>query len=112
MNRGRRATFPPESNTSDDTTAAAIVVADPRRFAVRTDTGSEFIVDMTAWSHTSFVAEIAPLLQEYIRQMGPTPIERSVQRKVLHLRRFWSFLDARELAVRRLGDITVRLIND
>ncbi|WP_027555247.1 hypothetical protein [Bradyrhizobium sp. Cp5.3] len=112
MSRGRRATFPTQSDTSDDNTAATIIVADPRRFAVRIDTGSEFIVDLTAWSHTAFVAEIAPLLREYIRQMGPTPIGRSVQRKVLHLRRFWSFLDARELAVRRLDDITVRLIND
>jgi hypothetical protein len=112
MSRGRRAAFPPQSDTSDDNTAAAITVVDPRRFAVRIDTGSEFIVDLTAWSQTSFVAEIAPLLREHIRQMGPTPIGRSVQRKVLHLRRFWSFLDARELAVRRLGDITVRLIND
>jgi hypothetical protein len=81
MSRGRRAAFPPQSDTSDDNTAAAITVVDPRSFAVRIDTGSEFIVDLTAWSQTSFVAEIAPLLREHIRQMGPTPIGRSVQRK-------------------------------
>jgi hypothetical protein len=112
MSRGRRATFPPQTDAPDKNTGAAITVADPRRFAVRVDTGSEFIVDMTAWSHTSFVGEIAPLLQERIHQMGPTPIGRSVQRTVLHLRRFWSFLDARELAVRGLGNITVKLIDD
>lgn len=112
MSRGRRATFPSRTDAPDESATAAIIVADPRRFAVRVDAGSELIVDMTAWSHTSFVGEIAPLLQERIRQMGPTPIGRSVQRKVLLLRRFWSFLDARELAVRRLGDITVRLIDD
>lgn len=112
MNRGRRATFPSRLDSPDKKTGATIIVADPRRFAVRVDAGSKFIVDMTTWSHTSFVAEIAPLLQERIRQMGPTPIGRSVQRKVLHLHRFWSFLGAREIALRGLGDITVRLIDD
>lgn len=112
MSQGRRATFPPRTDAPDKNAAAAIIVADPRRFAVRADTGSEFIVDLTSWPHTSFVAEIAPLLRERVRQMGPTPIGRSVQRKVLHLRRFWLFLDARELAPRGLGDITVKLIND
>lgn len=112
MSRGRRATFPPQSDAPDKSTVTAVIVADPRRFAVRVDTGGEFIVDVSPWSHPSFVAEIAPLLRERIRQMGPTPIGRSVQRKVLLLRRFWSFLDTREPAVRRLGDITVKLIND
>lgn len=112
MSRGRRATFPPPSDAPDESAAAAIIVADPRRFAVRIDTDSEFIVDLTSWSHASFVAEIVPLLQERIRQMGPMPIGRSVKRKKLHLRRFWSFLDAREIALQRLRDITVKLIND
>ncbi|MHC2301771.1 hypothetical protein ACVJBD_006037 [Rhizobium mongolense] len=57
-------------------------------------------------SNPSFVAEIAPLVRERIRQMGPTPIGRSVQRTVLNLRRFWSFLDAREIALRGLSNIT------
>lgn len=112
MSRGRRATFPPQSDASDDDTAAAIIVADPRRFAVRVDTGGEFVVDLSPWSQPSFVGEIGPLLRERIRQMGPTPIGRSVQRQVLNLRRFWSFLDAQEIALRGLGDITVELIND
>jgi hypothetical protein len=96
----------------DESAVAAVIVADPRRFAVRVDTVGEIIVDLSTWSNPSFVAEIAPLVRERIRQMGPTPIGRSVQRTVLNLRRFWSFLDAREIAVRRLGDITVELIND
>lgn len=112
MSRGRRATFPPRSDPPDESAVAAVIVADPRRFAVRIDTGSEFIVDLSSWPHPSFVTEIAPLLRECIRQMGPTPIGRSVQRKVLNLRRFWSFLDARKIALRGLGDITVELIND
>lgn len=112
MSRGRRARFPPRSAPPNENAAAAVIVADPRRFSVRIDTGSEFIVDLSFWSHPSFVAEIAPLLRERIRQMGPTPIGRSVQRTVLNLRRFWSFLDAWEIALPGLGDITVELIND
>jgi hypothetical protein len=112
VKRGRRASFPPRSDAPDKNATAAVIVADPRRFAVRVDTGGELIVDLSSWSHPSFAAEIAPLLRERIRQMGPTPIGRSVRRKVLHLRRFWSFLDTREIAFRRLGDITVELIDD
>lgn len=112
MSRGRRATFTPRAGAPDEEPAATIIMADPRRFAVCIDTGSEFIVDLTSWSHQPFVAEIAPLLRERIRQMGPTPIGRSVRRMILNLRRFWSFLKARELAVRGLDDVTVRLIDD
>ncbi len=104
MSRGRRATFPPRAAAPDEEPGATIIMADPRRFAVRIDTGSEFIVDLTSWSHQSFVAEIAPLLRERIRQMGPTPIGRSVGRMIVNLRRFWSFLNAREFAVRGLGE--------
>ncbi|MEO1988301.1 MAG: hypothetical protein ABGX47_16900 [Martelella sp.] len=110
MSRGRRATFPPQSDAPDKSTVTA--VADPRRFAVRVDTGGEIIVDLSSWSNPSFVAEIAPLVRERIRQMGPTPIGRSVQRNVLNLRRFWSFLDDRKIVLHGLGDITVELIND
>src|SRR6266481_5468564 len=112
MSRGRRVAFPPRAAARDEKSAATIIVADPRRFAVRVDTGSVFMVDLTSWSHPSFVTEIAPLLQERIRQMGPTPFGRSLQRTVQHLRRFWEFLDAWEITVRGLGDITVKLIND
>lgn len=110
MSRGRHASFPPFPD-AEPKAAADVVVADPRRFAIRVDTGQEFIVDLTAWSHPSFATEIAPLLQERIRQMGPTPIRRSVHRLVLHLRRFWSFLDAEKRAIRDLRDISVPLIN-
>ncbi|BCG83557.1 hypothetical protein [Mesorhizobium sp. 113-3-3] len=112
MSRGRRATFPPQPEAPDKSTVTAVIVADPRRFAVRVDTGGEIIVDLSSWSNPSFVAEIAPLMRERIRQMGPTPIGRSVQRKVLNLRRFWSFLDDRKIVPHGLGDITVELIND
>ncbi|HLP68645.1 MAG TPA: hypothetical protein VK181_14110 [Rhizobium sp.] len=112
MSRGRRAKFPPQSDTSDADTVAAIITADPRRFAVRVDTGSELLVDLSAWTHPSFVAEIAPLLRERIRQMGPTPIRRSLQRNILELRRFWSFLDAEGHTLHTLGDISVKLIDD
>lgn len=112
MSRGRWATFPPGPDAPDESTVTDVIVADPRRFAVRVDTGSEIIIDLSSWSNPSFVAEIAPLLQERIRQMGPTPIGRSVQRKALNLRRFWSFLDDRKIVLHGLGDITVELIND
>ncbi|KAB2701570.1 MULTISPECIES: hypothetical protein [Hyphomicrobiales] len=112
MSRGRRATFPPRSDTPDKDAPASVIVADPRRFAARVDTGGEHSVDLRSWSNPSFVAEIAPLVRERIRQMGPTPIGRAVQRTVLKLRRFWSFLDARQIALRGLSDITVELIND
>lgn len=112
MSRGRRATFPPRSDVQGESTAAAIIAADPRRFAVRVDTGGEFIVDLASWSHPAFVAEIAPLLQDRIGQMGPIPIKRSVQRQILNLRRFWAFLSAGDLAVRGLGDITVKVIDN
>jgi hypothetical protein len=112
MSRGRWATFPPRPDAPDESTVTDVIVADPRRFAVRVDTGSEIIIDLSSWSNSSFVAEIAPLVRERIRQMGPTPIGRSVQRQVLKLRRFWSFLDDRKIVLHGLGDITVELIND
>ncbi|KOX56244.1 hypothetical protein ADL19_11290 [Streptomyces purpurogeneiscleroticus] len=112
MSRGRRATFPHQSEAPDKCIVTEVIAADPRRFAVRIDTGDEQVVNLSSWSNSSFVAEIAPLLRERIRQMGPTPIGRSVQRKVLNLRRFWSFLDDRKIVLHGWGDITVELIND
>ncbi|MER8824201.1 hypothetical protein [Mesorhizobium sp. M0809] len=112
MSRGRRATFPRQSAALDKNAAATVIVADPCRFTVRVDTCGEIIVDLSSWSNPSLVAEIALLLRERIRQMGPTPIVRSVQRQVLKLRRFWSFLDDRKIALQGLDDITVELIND
>ncbi|OAI31621.1 hypothetical protein A1351_21110 [Methylosinus sp. R-45379] len=112
MSRGRRATFPPQSNAPDESIVAGTIVADPRRFAVRVETGDEQIVDLSSWSNQLFVAEIAPLVRERIRQMGPTPIGRSMQRKVINLRRFWSFLDDQKIVLRGLSNITVELIND
>lgn len=111
MSRGRWATFPPRSDPPDENAATAIGVVDPRRFAVRVDTGHEFIVDMSSWSHQSFSAEISPFLKERIRQMGPAPIRRSLQSQILNFRRFWTFLNEGKLPVQRLGDITVELIN-
>ena len=110
MTRGRRAAFPPQSDKPDKGTAI-VIVADPRRFAVRIDKDNELVVDLTSWSYPSLVAEIAPLLKERIRQMGPTPIGRSVRRKVAYLRRFWTFLDSLEIVLQGLDDITVKLIN-
>lgn len=112
MSRGRWATFPPRPDAPDESTVTDVIIAEPRRFAVRIDAGDEQVVDLSSWSNPSFVAEIAPLMRERIRQMGPTPIGRSVQRKVLNLRRFWSFLDDRKIVLHGLGDITVELIND
>jgi len=112
LTRGRRADFPPQKTAPDESGPATVIPADLRRFALRVDTGSPFIVDMTTWSYAPFTAEIAPLLQERIRQMGPTPTNRAVQRLILNLRRFWSFLTDRGLVVRGLADITVRLIDD
>ncbi|SDN38013.1 phage integrase SAM-like domain-containing protein [Ensifer sp. YR511] len=111
MRRGRLAKFPPQSDSSDADTAATTTTVDPRRFAVRVDTGNEFIVDLTDLTPSSFVVEIAPLLRERIRQMGPTPIWRSVRNSVKMLRRFWSFLDAQRHTIRALGDVTVELID-
>lgn len=111
MSRGRWATFPARPSVSDAGTNSTVVVADPRRFTVRVDTGGELAVDLASWSNASFVAEIAPLFQEHVRQTGPVPIARSVQIKIRHLRRFWSFLDARGLVLHGLDDVTVTLID-
>ena len=35
-----------------------------------------------------------------------------MQRKVINLRRFWSFLDDQKIVLRGLSNITVELIND
>jgi len=111
VSRGRWATFPARPSVSDAGTNSTVVVADPRRFTVRVDTGGELAVDLASWSNASFVAEIAPLFQEHVRQTGPVPIARSVQIKIRHLRRFWSFLDARGLVLHGLDDVTVTLID-
>ena len=108
MTRGHHARFP-EAAPESPTGATAL---DPRRFAVRCDDGSEVLVDMRNWKRTALTAEMAVLLDEYIRRMGPSPIARSVQRKVRQLGLFWTFLDMNDLSVSGLGDIDTTLIND
>jgi hypothetical protein len=89
-----------------------VIVADPCRFALRVEDGREIVVDLSAWSHPSLTAEIGRLFQEYVRRRGPTPLARSVRRKILQLRRFWSFLDERGYVLHGVGDLSVALIND
>jgi hypothetical protein len=74
---------------------------EPRRFAVLIEDGNPFVVDLTAWPAAAFTAEIAPLVRARLLRMGPSLIRRSVQRLLLGLRRFWSFLS-------ELGDVPVR----
>ncbi|MFG1466365.1 hypothetical protein V5F77_26325, partial [Xanthobacter sp. DSM 24535] len=59
----------------------------------------------------NLATEIASLFREQIRRMGPTPIARSIRRKVLALQRFWAFLDERNVPAIGVADITVPLIN-
>lgn len=110
MSRGRRARFPVAAD-DDAVGEPPILQINPRRFVVRADGGKEALVDLTSWSHPALASEIAPLLSEQIRRMGPTPIARSVRRRVLALQRFWTFLDEERISLEAVSDITVSLIN-
>lgn len=110
MSRGRHARFPVGAD-GNAVGGPPIVQINPRRFVVQTDGGKEALVDLTSWSRPSLASEIALLLREQIRRMGPTPISRSIRRRVLALQRFWAFLDEQRISLKAISDITVSLIN-
>jgi len=107
VKRGHYARFP----EATPATGTAATVLDPRRFSVRCDDGSQVLVDLGDWSRPALAGEIAMLLEEYVRRMGPSPIARSIRRKVQQLGQFWAFLDINSLPVEKLGDIDTALIN-
>jgi hypothetical protein len=109
---GRRATFPDLDDEAADAGSGAVVqMVDARRIRVRTDDGGELALDLSTWTHPSFTASIAPLLQELIRGMGPAPVGRTVRCKVLDLRRFLRFLDATATTPDSIDDVTADLID-
>jgi hypothetical protein len=103
-------TFPESRNAAGDPASIARL-PDRRRFRVRVDDGSELTVDLSSWSHPAFASAIAPLLQELIRRMGPTPVKRTIYCRVLDLRRFWRFLDETATAIDSVDDVTVELVD-
>lgn len=107
MKRGNYARFP----EATPATANAAMVLDPRRFTVQCDDGCQVLVDMSDWTRPALAGEMAMLIEEYVRRMGPSPIARSVRRKVRQLGQFWAFLDGNDLPVRQLSDIDTTLIN-
>lgn len=109
MSRGRHAAFPPPA-TKDELPSPILI--EPRRFAVPTEDGNPFVVDLTAWPAAAFTAEIAPLVRARLLRMGPSLIRRSVQRQLLGLRRFWIFLTEQADVPVRLADLTVAMIDD
>lgn len=109
MSRGRHAEFPPPAVKDE---LPAMILIEPRRFAVPTEDGIPFVVDMTAWPAAAFTAEIAPLVRARLLRMGPSLIRRSVQRLILNLRRFWTFLTEQGGGPERLADLTVAMIDD
>jgi len=117
MTRGRLATFPeiagPEIVGKAVRLGAdpSILPFDPRRFVVRLEGGGEAVVDLSAWSRPSLAAAFAPLLQEHVRRMGPTPLTRSIRRQTLALRRFWLFLEETGAPLGEIRGVTVALIN-
>ncbi|MCF8708639.1 MULTISPECIES: hypothetical protein [Sphingomonadaceae] len=111
--RGRRATFPEIDAPPPEEVARTKIIetADPRRFHVVLDSGDAQEVDLTQWSHPSFSTAMAPLLHEHIRQLGPAPIGRSIYYKVHELKSFWTFLDATDMKIDGLDDLTADLID-
>ena len=109
MSRGRHAEFQPP--TVKDELPVTILI-EPRRFAVPPEDGNPFVVDLTAWPAAAFTAKIAPLVRARLLRMGPSLIRRSVQRLLLGLRRFWTFLTEQDDVPVRLADITVAMIDD
>jgi hypothetical protein len=109
MSRGWHAEFPPPA-VKDERPAPILI--EPRRFAVPTEDGNPFVVDMTAWPAAAFTAEMAPLVRARLLRMGPSLIRRSVQRQLLGLRRFWIFLTEQGDVPVQLADLTVATIDD
>lgn len=91
---------------------APAITLDPRRFVIRCEDDREAVVDLRDWSRPGLAADMAMLFHEYVRRMGPTPIARTVRRRALHLRQFWTFLDSRGVQAIALGEIDAALIND
>jgi hypothetical protein len=109
MSRGRHAVFPPPAVKDE---LPVPIPIEPRRFAVLIEDGSSFVVDLTAWPAAALTAEMAPLMRARLLRMGPSLIRRSVQRLLLGLRRFWSFLSELGDVPVRLADINVAMIDD
>jgi len=107
MRPGRHARFAPMAPVDE----AAAIPLDPRRFVIRCEDDREAVVDLGDWSRPGLAADMVMLLHEYVRRMGPTPIARSVRRRVLHLRQFWAFLDVQGAPAIELGAIDAALIN-
>ena len=108
MSRGRHAEFPPPAVKDE---LPVPIQIEPRRFAVPTEDGRSFVVDLTGWPAAAFTAEMAPLVRARLLRMGPNLIRRSVQRLLLGLRRFWTFLSEQGDVPVRLADITVAMIS-
>ena len=109
MTRGRRAAFPIPA-VKDEATAVRPI--EPRRFALRLEDGSSFVVDLTGWPGVAFTTEIAPLVRGRILRMGSSLIRISVRQMLGKLHRFWVFLSERSTMPRALIDLTVALIDD
>lgn len=110
--RGRRATFP-ASDASDDQRNLATIseTSDARHFHVAVHDGGEQVVDLSGWGHPAFTIAIVASLKEHIRQLGPAPVRRSLYCKILELRHFWRFLDATEVKLNDLDELTADLID-
>ena len=114
ISRDRRATFPGPSEQGGDKhncLADLSKAQDPRCFRVPVQDGQDFLVDLRQWENAAFTLSVAPALHEYIRQMGPAPIRRTLYCKLVDLRRFWRFLDEAEAEIGSLEDITAGLVN-
>jgi len=109
MTRGRRATFPIPAVKDEATPVQPI---EPRRFALRLEDGSSFVVDLTGWPGAAFTTEIAPLVRGRIQRMGPSLVQNSVRQMLGNLQRFWVFLSERSAMPGALMDLTVALIDD
>ncbi|MGE4302713.1 MAG: hypothetical protein AB7E24_01620 [Novosphingobium sp.] len=108
MRRGRHARFATIAPVAE-TRATPL---DSRRFVIICEDGSEMLVDLADWSRPALAADMAILLDEYLRRMGPSSIARSVRRRVQQLRLFWTFLNSRDAPAIALGEIDAAMIND
>ncbi len=114
ISRGRRATFPGPSERGGDGNSSLVNLSngqDPRCFRVPVQDGGDYLVDLREWENVALASSVAPALHEYIRQMGPAPIRRTLYCRLLDLRRFWRFLDATETEIDSLESITAELVN-
>jgi hypothetical protein len=108
VTRGRYARFP-ETPTPVE---PVVAVLDRRWFTVLCDDGGDVLVDLRGWSRPELAGEMAPLLNELVRRMGPSPLTRAVRTKSSQLQRFWTFLDAQAVPPITLRDISPALINE